>query len=285
MPTPPATTTWARPVAWGLGVLLFGLIVLPVLSLALSSSPADLAAGVHHPLFLPALTLSARTTLLSLVLVVLAGTPLAWWLAVGPTRYTRIVELLIVLPVVIPPAVLGVALLETFGRSGLLGPALTNVGIQVPFTTAAVVLAQVVVSAPFYIESAAIAFRKVDLDLLLVARTLGASPTAAFFRIAVPVAFVGLRGGAALAYARSIGEFGATLLFAGNLSGTTQTMPLAIYMALESDVRVALAISLVLVGIAIVLLLVVRIGPQALSSRTLGQEEDQGGGRRPWTGM
>ncbi|HSN82608.1 MAG TPA: molybdate ABC transporter permease subunit [Polyangiales bacterium] len=242
------------------------MIVLPILALGLSTSPSELVAGVRHPLFFPALSLSARTTFASLAIVVATGTPLAWWLAVGPPRYTRAIELLVVLPIVIPPAVLGVAMLQTFGRRGLFGPLLEAIGVQVPFTTVAVVLAQVVVAAPFYVESAAIAFRRVDVDLVLVARTLGASPSVAFFRVAVPAASAGLLAGAALSYARSIGEFGATLLFAGNLPGTTQTMPLAIYTALEADVRAALAISLVLVGIAIVLLFVVRIGPQALSS-------------------
>ena len=215
---------------------------------------------------------SGRTTLLSLLVVVVAGTPLGWWLAVGPRRLTRVVEIVVVLPIVIPPAVLGVALLQAFGRSGLIGPLLASLDLQVPFTTTAVVLTQVVVSAPFYVASAAIAFRRVDIDLVLVARTLGASPASAFFRVAVPVAATGLLGGAALAYARAIGEFGATLLFAGNLSGTTQTMPLAIYMALESDVRAALAISLLLTVIAVALLFAIRLGPRVFASVVLGRD-------------
>lgn len=264
-----ATDFAARSFAWIVAVGLLVLIVLPIVALGLASTPGALLEGVRHPLFVAALFLSARTTLLTLLVVVVCGTPLAWWLAVGPARYTRIVELMVVLPIVIPPAVLGVALLEAFGRNGLLGPALHAFGLHVPFTTGAVVLAQVVVSAPFYVESAAIAFRRVDTDLVLVARTLGASPVEAFLKVAVPVAASGLLGGAALSYARSIGEFGATLLFAGNLPGTTQTMPLAIYMALESDVRAALALAVVLVAIAVVLLFVVRVAPQGLSSRTL----------------
>lgn len=254
-------------VAWALSLSMLTVLILPLVALVLSATPADLIAGMRHPLFAPALSLSARTTLISLLLVVLGGTPIAWWLAVAPRRRTRLVELLIVLPIVIPPAVLGVALLQAFGRSGLLGPALTWATWQIPFTTSAVVIAQVVVSAPFYIEAAAIAFRRVDLDLMLVARTLGASHTEAFFRIAIPVASSGLLGGAALACARAIGEFGATLLFAGNLTGTTQTMPLAIYMALESDVRAALAISLVLAAMALALLFAVRVGPRTLAAR------------------
>ena len=124
-------------------------------------------------------------------------------------------------------------------------------------------LAQVVVSAPFYIQAAAAAFRRIDPDLLLVGRTLGQSPSGAFFRIAVPLALPGLISGAALSWARALGEFGATLLFAGNLTGTTQTMPLAIYMALESDVRVALALSLVLAAVSVLLLFGLRLAPRA----------------------
>lgn len=259
----------ARSVGWVLALALLAMLLVPVVALVVASSPSDLAAGVRHPLFVPALALSGRTTLVSLIIVVVGGTPLAWWLANGPRRITRVVEVLVVLPIVVPPAVLGVALLQAFGRSGVFGPLLQALDLQIPFTTTAVVLAQVVVSAPFFVESAAIAFRRVDVDSILVARTLGASPVTAFFRVAVPIAATGLLGGAALAYARSIGEFGATLLFAGNLSGTTQTMPLAIYMALESDVRAALAISLVLAAIAVVLLFAVRVAPQAFTSRAL----------------
>jgi len=264
-----------------LAVGLLGLLLMPMLALVVSSTPSDLAAGVGHPLFIPALALSAKTTLISLAIVVLGGTPLAWWLANGQRGITRIVEVLVLLPIVVPPAVLGVALLQAFGRRGVLGPLFTTLDLQVPFTTGAVVLAQVVVSAPFYVESAAIAFRRVDVDSILVARTLGASPPTAFFRVAVPIAATGLLGGAALSYARSIGEFGATLLFAGNLAGTTQTMPLAIYMALESDVRAALAISLVLAAIAVLLLFAVRVAPQAFTSRALERAERGTQGGKP----
>lgn len=244
---------------------ILGLLVVPVIALALASSPADLASGVGDPLFAPALWLSARTTLLSLAIVAVGGTPLAWWLASAEPRRTRWVEVLVDLPVVIPPAVVGIALLQTFGRSGLFGAQLAALGVQIPFTTTAVVLAQTVVSAPFYVQAAAAAFRRIEPDLLLVARTLGQSPTGAFRRVALPLAVPGLIGGAALAWARALGEFGATLLFAGNLPGTTQTMPLAIYMALESDVRVALALSLVLVGVSVLLLFALRLAPAAWS--------------------
>jgi molybdate transport system permease protein len=239
------------------------LLVLPLVALFVASSPADLASGTRSPLFGPALWLSARTTGVSLLVVVASGTPLAWWLATGSGRTARTVEAIVDLPIVVPPAVVGIALLETFGRRGLVGPALGALGIQIPFTTLAVILAQVVVSAPFYVQAAAAAFRRVDNDLLIVARTLGQSSRGAFMRVAVPIALPGLIGGAALAWARALGEFGATLLFAGNLPGTTQTMPLAIYMALESDVRVAVALSLVLAAVSVFLLFALRLIPAA----------------------
>jgi len=242
------------------------LLVLPVVSLIVASSPADLLEGVHHPLFMPALWLSTRTTLFSLAIVIVTGTPLSWWLAVSSSRWTRLVELFVALPIVLPPAVVGISLLYTFGRGGLFGAQLASINLQVPFTTAAVVLAQVVVSAPFYIQAAVAAFRRVDHDLLIVARTLGQSPTGTFFRVVVPLALPGLFGGAVISWARSLGEFGATLLFAGNLPGTTQTIPLAIYMTLESDVRVALVFALLLAGISVLLFLFLRLVPTIWSS-------------------
>lgn len=242
--------------------LLFGLVA-PLTALGLALTPSEVVDGLGHPLFLPALLLSAKTSLLSLALVIVAGTPLAWGLASARSRWVRGIEVVIDLPIVLPPAVLGVALLETFGRTGVFGPLLASLGLQVPFTTSAVVVAQVVVSAPFFVQSAVAAFRGVDRDLLLVARTLGQGPLGAFVRVAIPLALPGLASGAAMAWARAVGEFGATLLFAGNRAGVTQTMPLAIFTALESDVRVAIALSLVLATIALLLLLGLRLLPRA----------------------
>ena len=250
-----------------LAVPMLGLLVLPVLALILATTPADLAAGLRHPLFASALWLSARTTVIALVVVLAAGTPLAWWLAAARAGPTRVVEVLMRLPIVIPPAVVGIGLLATFGRTGLFGPLLQALGLQVPFSAAAVVVAQVVVAAPFYVQSAASAFRRVDADLLIVARTLGQRPAGAFLRVALPLAMPGLIGGASLAWARALGEFGATLLFAGNLPGVTQTMPLAIYTALESDVRVARALSLVLAVLGLALLLALRLLPELWTRR------------------
>jgi len=260
-----------RVVAPALSLTLLALLLLPLAGLAVSSSPAQIAAGIDHPLFAEALSLSVRTTLVSLCILVLGGTPLAFWLSASRSRLARWVEVVLDLPIVVPPAVIGVALLQTFGNRGLLGPALQGIGLSVPFTTTAVVLAQVVVSAPFYLQAAATAFRSVDLDLLLVARTLGISEAGAFFRVAVPIALPGLVSGAALAWARALGEFGATLLFAGNLPGRSQTLSLAIYTALEADADVAVAISLVLTSIAVVLLLSLRRLPALLWRRDRGE--------------
>ena len=243
-----------------LGGALVVLLVLPVLALVVTAAPADLVAGLRHPVALPALWLSLATTAVSLALVLLLGTPLAWWLAQAEGRVAHAIETLVALPVVIPPAVAGIALLLTFGRRGLLGPTLAALGGAISFSTTAVVVAQIFVSAPFFLQGATAAFRGLDRSLLVVAQTLGASPARIFFRVALPLARGGLVSGAAMAWARALGEFGATLMFAGNLGGRTQTLPLAIYTALESDLRTAQSLSIVLVAVAFALLVAVRAG-------------------------
>jgi molybdate transport system permease protein len=243
---------------WLLGGALFAFLLLPVVALFLSGGPSAWWAGLRHPIAAPALLLSLVTTTLSLVLVVVLGTPLAWWLSRSRSRAARWAETVVQLPVVIPPAVAGLALLLAFGRLGLLGPLLGRAGLEVAFSTAAVVLAQCFVSAPFYVQGAAAAFAAVDDDLLIVARTLGAGPARVLFRVALPLARRGLAGAAALAWARALGEFGATLMFAGNLTGRTQTLPLAVYTALESDLAAAQALSVVLVLVAFGLLAALR---------------------------
>lgn len=248
------------------GALLAGslvvLLILPFLALVLSTTPNQVMAGLQSPAFAPALGLSLRTSLISLVITLLLGTPLAWWLAQAETGLRRAVSVLVELPIVVPPAVVGVALLQTFGREGLLGYILDGLGVGIPFTATAVVIAQIVVAAPFYVQAAASSFRRVEPEMLTVARTLGASPSEAFLRVALPIARPGLVAGASLAWARALGEFGATLLFAGNMPGVTQTMPLAIFTALESDVQVAIVLSLVLGAIALLLLAALRLVPQ-----------------------
>ena len=243
--------------------LLLAFLVLPLVALVVTMRPGDLAAGLRDPLVLPALRLSLLTTSASLVLVVVPGTALAWFLAGRNDIVGRWIETAVQLPVVIPPAVGGLALLLALGRKGLLGSSLAHFGIAIPFTTLAVVLAEVFVSAPFFVIAATAAFRRLDPSLWIVARSLGASPLRAFFRVALPASAPSLIAGGAMSWARSLGEFGATLMFAGNLTGRTQTLPLAVYTALESDPRAAQAISLLLVAIAFVLLLMLRRGAAA----------------------
>src|SRR6185503_2889037 len=225
-----------------------------------TSSPRALLRGLADPLVGPAVELTILTTTASLLLVVGCGTPLAWIIARRRGRIWRVVETVIELPVVLPPAVAGVALLLAFGRRGLLGPALAAAGIGLPFSRAAVVFAQTFVAAPFYVQAAVAAFRRLDPDLLLVARTLGASRPRLLIAVAIPISWPALAGGAAMSWARALAEFGATLMFAGNMSGRTQTLPLAIYAALESDLHTAQSLSLVLVAVAFALLLAVRAG-------------------------
>jgi molybdate transport system permease protein len=265
----------SAPVGTFLGVVLTLLLTLPILSLFVSVTPGEFSSGVQHPLFQSAFWLSMRTTFTSLLFIVLAGSPLAFWLATSKSFWTRPVELLVQLPIVIPPAVVGIALLSTFGRRGSLGPLLSSVGLEIPFTESAVILAQVVVAAPFYIQGAASAFRAVDPDLLLVARTLGATGPSAAFRVAGPLALPALLAAASLSFARALGEFGATLLFAGNRKGVSQTMPLSILDALETDLRLAVVLSLTLTLLgAVALLLLRRLSP---SPRRLGAERNARG--------
>jgi len=251
----------AWPAALGaLSGLLLLLVLLPVAGLLFTSSPGQLWRGLADPLVGPAVRLTLATTVASVVLIVACGTPLAWLIARRRSRLWRILETVIELPVVLPPAVAGVALLLAFGRRGLLGPALGALGIGLPFSSAAVVLAQSFVAAPFFVQAAIAAFRRLDGDLVLVARTLGASWPRVFFTVALPLSWPALAGGAALSWARALGEFGATLMFAGNLSGRTQTLPLAIYTALESDLQTAQSLSIVLVVVAFALLVAIRAG-------------------------
>ncbi|NUP11911.1 MAG: molybdate ABC transporter permease subunit [Polyangiaceae bacterium] len=251
-----------------LGGVLVLFLGAPLVALLVTSSGADFEAGLDHPLVWPALRLSLWTTSISLFVIVLFGTPLAWTLARSRGRLARAVETAVQLPIVVPPAVAGVALLLAFGRRGLLAGWLYPRGWSVTFTTAAVIMAEVFVSAPFFIQAATSAFRRIDPRVLLVARTFGASPIRVFLRLGLPLAAPGLLAGAAMSWARSLGEFGATLMFAGNLQGKTQTLPLAIYVALESDLRAAQALSIVLVVVAFGLLLFVRaVAPSSATNR------------------
>lgn len=237
--------------------LLLAFLTLPLLGLVTATTPQEIIAGLSHPLVAPALRLSAITTTISLSTVIVLGLPLAWFIARNPTRLARMIETMVQLPVVIPPAVAGLALLLAFGRRGLLAGLYPD-GWSFAFSTTAVIMAEVFVSAPFFVQTAAAAFRRIDRRVLDVARSLGASPVRVFWRVAVPLARPGLIAGAAMSWARSLGEFGATLMFAGNIEGRTQTLPLAVYTAMESELRAAQAIALVLVLVAFLLLIVMR---------------------------
>ncbi|MBX2811404.1 MAG: ABC transporter permease [Myxococcales bacterium] len=246
-----------RFVGYIFGAALLGLLALPVTSLVGAISVQKFLAGVYHPLFWPAISLSLRTTILSIGFVVLLGTPLAWWMAHQTSRIGRLTTVVVHLPIIMPPAVVGVALLQAFGRKGWFGTLLSAQGLNVSFTVAAVVIAQMTVAAPFYVQASIQAFKKISPDVWVVARSLGASPIEVFLRVGVPMAIPGLISGVLLAWARALGEFGATLVFAGNRVGHTQTLPLAIFYALESDIELALVFSLILVLVGLVVILVI----------------------------
>ncbi|GAC1308134.1 MAG: ABC transporter permease [Vulcanimicrobiaceae bacterium] len=236
--------------------LLVGFIALPLGALVLRLTPARLWAALATPQALAALRLSLVTTTVSLALMLALGTPLAYALARGRFRGRRLVDALVDLPIVVPPAVAGLALLLVFGRHGSLGPLLARAGIRLSFTTAAVVLAQVFVASPFYVRGARAGFIAVDRTLEAASATLGMGPLRTFAFVTVPLALPALLGGAVLAWARALGEFGATIMFAGNLTNVSQTMPLAVYLDLEGgslDVATALAVALVVASLAVVI--------------------------------
>lgn len=194
-----------------------------------------------------------------MLLIVLFGTPAAYWIATRSSRSRDLVVTLVELPLVLPPAVAGIGLLAAFGRLGLLGGTFSALGIDIAFTKVAVILAVTFVASPFYVRSAVSAFESIDPTLPAAARTLRAGPTRVFLRVALPLASGGLGAGAALAFARGIGEFGATIMFAGSLQGVTQTLSLAIYEQFDVDFDVALAIGAVLVLISAATLLSVKL--------------------------
>ena len=251
-------TSYTKYFAMCAAIPILLLLTLPIGALVASTTPSGIAHALKDPMFAPALLLSVQTSLVGLILTVLMGTPLAWVIAASSKKTQRLLSLIVDLPIVLPPAVVGISLLYVLGIKGFLGQHLHYFGLSIPFSSAAVVLAQVSVSSPFYIQAAQNAFKRINPELILMAQTLGYSPFKVFLKVILPLSAPGLISGAAMALARSLGEFGATLLFAGNLPGTTQTVPLAIYTALESDIEVAMAFSLFLVICTIVLLAVLK---------------------------
>jgi molybdate transport system permease protein len=236
-------------------------LALPVVAIFVQVPPSDLVHALGQQVTRDALIVSLKTSAIAHVSVLVVGTPAAWVLARRRFRGRALVLTLIELPLVLPPAVAGIALLATFGRTGLLGDELDAFGIQIPFTQAAVVLAVAFVESPFYLRGAIASFEAVDSSLLDAARTLGASPARVFRRIALPLAAGGLGAASALALARGLGEFGATIIFAGSLQGVTQTLPLAIYAQFEQDFDTALAISALFIVIGVLLLVALKLYP------------------------
>ena len=230
-------------------------IGLPILALLIRAFQQDgFLAGLGGSLVVQALQLSLITSTISMAVVVVVGTPFALLLARRNSPLLRVIDSFVELPIVLPPVVAGVAMLMAFGRNGILGPGLSAVGITLPFTTGAVIFAQVFVAAPFYVRSARIGFSGVDVTFEDVSQTLGVSPLSTFWRLTVPMAWPSLVTGLALAWARAMSEFGATIMFAGNLTGRTQTMPLAIMTAMESSLGAALALSVLLLAMSVLAL-------------------------------
>jgi molybdate transport system permease protein len=249
--------------AVGLLILLLGL---PLVSLVLRIPPADLLARLRDPVIIQALRLSLATSLAATALVTALGLPMAYLLATTEFRGKRVLEAFIDLPMVLPPTVAGVALLTAFGRTGLAGGALGALGVSLPFTTLGVVVAQSFVAAPFFIGAARAGFAEVDRKYLDAAATLRAAPTYAFLRVLVPLAAPSLLAGAAMSWARALGEFGATITFAGNMPGVTQTMPLAVYLALQTDLDAAVALSVLLLLVSLAVLLSIRYMPSHVAA-------------------
>lgn len=239
-----------------LPLLLF--FVLPLLALVLRVPLGDPLAALSDPTVGQAIQLSLVTTLITLALAVLSGTPLALLLARGRFPGRAALETLLDLPLVLPPAVAGIALLVAFGRFGLLGGVLRAFGVTIPFTTVAVIMAQLFVAGPLFIRTAVGAFSSVERDLEDAAAVDGAGPLRIFRYVTLPLAAAPLAGGAVMTWARALGEFGATIIFAGNLPGVSQTMPLAIYLGFEQDLAAALALSLLLLFISFAVLFLMR---------------------------
>ncbi len=234
-------------------------LTLPIVATFADTSPGQLLDSLKDPVAQDALWLSLKTTTIALAIIVVFGTPAAYLMATRAFRGRAIVQTLIELPLVLPPAAAGIGLLAALGPNGLLGGALQDAGIQLVLQTAGVIVALVFVASPFYLRQAEAAFSAVPPAVMQASRTLGAGEAGTFLRVVIPTARSGLLAGAALAWGRALGEFGATLMFAGSFRGITQTVPLAIYDRFAVDFPGALALSAVLVCVSFALLLSVKL--------------------------
>jgi molybdate transport system permease protein len=235
-------------------------LALPVVAVFARVSPARLVAQLGNPVVTDALVVSLKTTLLAQALILVFGTPTAYVLATRRFRGRSVLVTLVELPLVLPPAVAGLGLFAAFGRTGLLHT-------SIPFTQLAVVFAVAFVASPLYVRAAIAAFEAVDANIVAASRTLGAGPVRTFFRVVAPLARGGLVAGAALAFARGLGEFGATIMFAGSLRGVTQTLSLAVYAEFNVNFDIALAVSALLVLISAALLVTLKWLPSISTSR------------------
>ncbi len=261
--SPVVTADAGRPQRQHLWLLLASLplllfLVVPLLALVLRISPAVLLANLVDRTVAQAIGLSITTTLTSTLLTLITGTPVAYLLARRRFRGHMLFDTLLDLPMVLPPSVAGIALLIAFGRQGLVGRYLKDAGIEIAFTGVAVVLAQTFVAAPFYVKAAATGFGNIERELEQAAAIDGAGPLRIFRSITLPLVWPALLGGLVMTWARALGEFGATIIFAGNFPGRTQTMPLAIYIGFELDLDVALTLAVLLLASSFVVLFVVK---------------------------
>jgi molybdate transport system permease protein len=241
-----------------LSLPLVAFLLVPLAALLLRLSPTALLAHLVQPQVAQAIGLSMATTSTTLLITLLVGTPVGYLLGRGQFRGRQVLDTLIDLPMVLPPAVAGIALLLAFGRRGLFGQYLNELGITIAFTQTAVVMAQLFVAAPFYVKAAAAGFAAIDRELEQAAALDGAGEWQIFRLITLPMARTALLGGAVMTWARALGEFGATIIFAGNFPGRTQTMPLAIYLGFELDLDIALTLAVILLAASFLVLLVVK---------------------------
>ncbi|MCA9940480.1 MAG: molybdate ABC transporter permease subunit [Anaerolineales bacterium] len=244
---------------WTLSLPLLIFLALPLLALIWRSSPQQVALNLGRVAVQQAIFISLITSTVSTGLVILTGTPVAYLMARRQFRGRRAVDTLIDLPTVLPPAVAGVALLMAFGRRGIAGTFLNTLGLNIAFTPIAVVMAQMFIAAPLYIKSAIVGFSGVEPEMEQAAGLDGASNWRVFWHITVPLSRAALLNGAVLTWARALGEFGATIIFAGNFPGRTQTMPLAIYIGFELELNVALTLSVILLGLSFLVLILARL--------------------------
>jgi molybdate transport system permease protein len=251
--------TWLERAWWVTALPLVLLILIPVLMLFTRTSLQEFLANISQEEVLQAIRISFKTTLISVGLIILLGTPLAYLLGRHEFRYKKVLDTLIDLPLVLPPSVAGLALLMTLGRRGLIGGWLDDRGIEIAFTMTAVVIAQVFIASPFFVRSASLGFASIDTEITQAAQLDGASRWQIFRHLIIPLSRFALLSGIMMSWARALGEFGATILFAGNFPGRTQTMPTAIYLGFERDLESAVTLSVILVVISFASLLLIKV--------------------------